>query len=55
MPKPERALLEKLFRDAVDIVLPSRCVAPYLPDAAAGSTVVVGAGKAAAAMAKTTA
>ena len=55
MAKPERVLLEKLFRDAVDIVLPSRCVVPYLPDAAAGNTVVIGAGKAAAAMAKTTA
>ena len=51
MKNPERELLEQLFRDAIDVVLPSWCVAPYLP-AAAGSTVVVGAGKAAAAMAK---
>ena len=52
MTKPERVLLEKLFRDAVDVVLPSRCVVPYLPDTAGRNIVVIGAGKAAAAMAQ---
>ena len=49
---PER-LLRRMFSAAVDSVRAERCVPPALPDPAAGRTVVVGAGKAAAAMART--
>lgn len=52
MYKDERNFLESLFRSAVDAVLPERCLAPYLPRAPEGRTVVVGAGKASAAMAQ---
>lgn len=52
-PKPDdRALLERLFHAAVARVHPSRCIPDYLPDPPRGRTVVVGAGKAAAAMAQ---
>lgn len=44
--------LEGLFRTAVDAAQPAVCVPPYLPEPPAGRTVVVGAGKAAAAMAR---
>ena len=47
---PER-LLRGLFDAALDAVSPARCVPPHLPPRPAGRTVVVGAGKAAAAMA----
>lgn len=47
----DRALLERLFQAAVERVHPSRCIAGNLPEAPRGRTVVVGAGKAAAAMA----
>lgn len=46
------ALLRQMFVAAVAAVDPARCVAPRLPDPPAGRTVVVGAGKAAAAMAR---
>ena len=52
MNEADRELLESLFRSAVDAVLPERCLMPYLPRAPAGRTVVVGAGKASAAMAQ---
>jgi glycerate 2-kinase len=52
MNEAERELLESLFRSAVDAVLPERCLTPYLPRAPVGRTVVVGAGKASAAMAQ---
>ena len=52
MNEDERELLESLFRSAVDAVLPERCLAPHLPRAPEGRTVVVGAGKASAAMAQ---
>lgn len=45
-------LLERLFRAAVDATAPARCVPPALPPPPAGRTVVVGAGKASAAMAR---
>ena len=45
------ALLERMFFAAVDSVRAERCVPPALPEPAGGRTVVVGAGKAAAAMA----
>ncbi|MDF1734440.1 MAG: glycerate kinase [Minwuia sp.] len=47
----DRALLERLFQAAVARVHPARCVPDHLPDPPKGRTVVVGAGKAAAAMA----
>lgn len=48
----DRALLLDLFRTAVDAVSPARCLPPRLPPPPRGRTVVVGAGKAAAAMAQ---
>ena len=47
-----RTFLLQLFHTAVDAVAPFRCVPSNLPGAPRGRTVVVGAGKAAAAMAK---
>jgi len=44
-------LLGAMFQAAVDAAQPARCVAPALPDPPTGRTVVIGAGKAAAAMA----
>ena len=46
------ALLRRMFAAAVDAVGAETCVPPALPDPAGGRTVVVGAGKAAAAMAR---
>jgi len=52
IPAP-RALLTAMFRAAVASAQPAVCVPPHLPDPPAGGrTVVVGAGKAAAAMAR---
>lgn len=50
----QRALLARMFAAAVAAVAPARCLPPHLRalDDAPGRTVVVGAGKAAAAMAK---
>jgi glycerate 2-kinase len=45
-------LLRALFAAAVDRALPERCLPAYLPEPPAGRTVVVGAGKAAASMAR---
>ncbi len=47
---PNNLLLE-LYNTAVDSVHPSRCVPPFLPPPPAGRTIVIGAGKGAAAMA----
>ncbi len=47
-----KALLRALFEAAVTRALPAVCVPPHLPPPPKGRTVVVGAGKAAAAMAK---
>ena len=46
------ALLRSLFHAAVGRALAARCVPPHLPKPPRGRTIVVGAGKAAAAMAK---
>ncbi|MDB5410436.1 MAG: hydroxypyruvate reductase [Rhodospirillales bacterium] len=46
------ALLRAMFRAAIEAALPARCVPPHLPKRPRGRTIVVGAGKAAAAMAK---
>ncbi len=53
-PEPEacRALLLRLFQAAIDAASPALCVPPHLPAPPAGRTVVVGAGKAAASMAR---
>ena len=48
----ERALLREMFDAAVGVAHPARCVPPYLPPPPPGRTVVVGAGKAAGAMAQ---
>ena len=45
-------LLHRLFVAAVDAARPERCVAAHLPPPPRGRTIVVGAGKAAAAMAR---
>ncbi len=52
MPAPERDLLLRMFHAAVDAAAPARCLPPHLPAPPTGRTVVVGAGKAAAAMAQ---
>lgn len=48
-----RAFLRTLFEAAVAAAQPERCLPPHLPSPPRGRTVVVGAGKAAAAMART--
>jgi hydroxypyruvate reductase len=48
---PEQ-LLRQVFASAVETAQPGRCVPPALPARPAGRTVVIGAGKAAAAMAR---
>lgn len=45
-------MLRSLFDAALEAVRPSRCVPPHLPEPAPGRTVVLGAGKASAAMAR---
>ncbi len=52
MTETARALLETLFATAVDTALPARCLPPHLPPPPTGRTVVIGAGKGAAAMAR---
>jgi glycerate 2-kinase len=52
MTKEPRALLREMFDAAVAAVSPARCLPRYLPPAPKGRTIVVGAGKAAASMAK---
>ncbi|VFU10294.1 glycerate kinase type-2 family protein [Methylocella tundrae] len=47
-----RKLLLDMFEAAVDAASPGKCLPPHLPAAPAGRTIVVGAGKAAGAMAK---
>jgi hydroxypyruvate reductase len=48
----QRAVLRGLFDAAVAAADPARCLPAWLPDAPGGRTVIVGAGKAAAAMAR---
>jgi len=50
--EPPRAFLTGLFRAAVDAAQPAICLPPHLPPPPKGRTVVVGAGKASAAMAR---
>ena len=51
MSRSEREVLLSLFQAAVDAAAPELCVPRHLPPPPAGRTVVIGAGKAAAAMA----
>jgi len=48
----DRALLQDLFRTAVAAADPGRAIAAHLPEKPAGKTIVVGAGKASAQMAR---
>ncbi|MEY8879377.1 MAG: glycerate kinase [Leptothrix sp. (in: b-proteobacteria)] len=53
--RPQAALLRRLFRAAIASAQPSRCVPPHLPTPAelgSGRLIVIGAGKASAAMAR---
>ena len=52
MSRPEAELLGEMFRRAVDAVQPARCLGAHLPDIPAGDLVIIGAGKAATAMAR---
>ena len=52
MPQDPRALLVALFEAAVEAALPKHCVPQHLPDPPKGRTLVIGAGKAGAAMAQ---
>ena len=52
MPTIERDLLLRMFQAAVDAAAPRTCLPHHLPPPPRGRTVVVGAGKAAAAMAR---
>ena len=47
-----RALLRQMFDAAIAAAQPSKCIPPHLPDAPKGRLIVIGAGKASAAMAK---
>src|SRR5215210_1349122 len=47
-----KRLLREMFDAAIARAMPQKCVPPYLPAAPNGRTIVVGAGKAAASMAK---
>lgn len=48
----DRALLQKLFELAVELAQPARAVAQFLPNPPKGKTVIIGAGKASAQMAR---
>jgi hydroxypyruvate reductase len=48
----QRALLRAMFDAAVASAQPARCLAPHLPQPPKGRTIVIGAGKASAAMAQ---
>ena len=47
-----RELLQQMFEAAVAAAQPARCLPPHLPDAPRGRLIVIGAGKASAAMAR---
>lgn len=52
MTNPPRVLLRRLFEAAIAAAQPARCVPPHLPAPPAGRLIVIGAGKASAAMAR---
>lgn len=47
-----RALLQAMFQAAIEAAQPSHCILPHLPPAPKGRLIVIGAGKASAAMAQ---
>ncbi len=47
-----RALLHEMFAAAIEAAQPAHCILPHLPQKPAGRLIVIGAGKASAAMAK---
>ena len=47
-----RALLQAMFQAAIEAAQPSHCIPPHLPPAPRGRLIVIGAGKASAAMAQ---
>jgi len=49
---PPRELLRKMFLAAIEAAQPEHCLPPHLPARPAGRTIVIGAGKASAAMAR---
>jgi glycerate 2-kinase len=49
---PQQALLQRMFQAAITAAQPAHCILPYLPSVPEGRLVVIGAGKASAAMAK---
>ena len=49
---PPKELLQRMFAAAVDAAQPRHCVPPHLPPAPSGRTLVIGAGKASAEMAR---
>src|SRR5687767_2322734 len=51
-PDTIRQLLRDMFQAAIDSAAPDKCIAGHLPDPPAGRTLVIGAGKAAASMAR---
>ena len=51
-PMPPRDLLRAMFEAAIKVALPAHTISSYLPPKPKGRTIVVGAGKASAAMAK---
>jgi hydroxypyruvate reductase len=51
--RSQERLLRAMFEAAIETSLPDHCMPPYLPAPPRGRTVIVGAGKAAAAMART--
>lgn len=48
---PPRQLLEQMFNAAIEAAQPAHCIPPYLPAVPKGRLIVIGAGKASAAMA----
>lgn len=47
-----RALLQEMFATAIEAVQPNRCIPDHLPAKPKGKLIVIGAGKASAAMAR---
>jgi hydroxypyruvate reductase len=47
-----RQLLKKMFAAAIDAAQPANCLPPYLPEVPRGRLIIIGAGKASAAMAR---
>ena len=47
-----RALLQRMFAAAIEAAQPAHCIPPLLPEVPVGRLIVIGAGKASAAMAR---